>query len=435
MMISKSNLLINITYLSIITCVIGTCIQARPAHARQVAPTSALAAHYRDFPDLWSDLRQNSTSDKSKSPEHYIDPTLNYGLTLVLPDTLRKGLKFDAGYDRWEGLPTVQADYFLPVKGWSDKSLFFSPRVALSGTKETYALGAGFRHLISSETLIGFHAFHDWARHRRHKGDFMKEVGVGLEFSALPGNYSDLSFTVNAYLPANERITIGQDGNLVIREKFTSGMDARLKFLFPPLTDYLDIRIDTRVHRYQGRQTDVSGYSAAVSVNTRDGWLSATVEQGRDAYTGDYYRVDGNLSLAFDWMELLKGKNPFAAPYQASSFRFSRKMRNGLYDRVARKHDVPMDRTEARVTLAANVEEDTVSFFGGFPDMPNSRVTVQTSQSPWQDAMQVVTDSSGFYSGKLKLPPGEYRLRLIHKPTGRISAVRTIVVGDTGAVE
>jgi len=240
---------------------------------------------------------------------------------------------------------------------------------------------------------------------------------------------------VNAYVPSNERVRLGQDGNLLIKEKFTSGFDARLKFLFPPVTDYLDFRVDARVHNYRGEQINVSGYSATLSVNTRDGLLTTSFEQGRDAYVGNYYRVDGNLNLVFDWTELLEGRNPFAAPYKASSFRFTRKMRDGLYDRVSRKHDLPTDRTERRVTLAANVYDDTVSFFGGFPDLPHSRVTVQTSQSPWQDAAQVVTDSSGSYFGKLRLPPGEYRLRLIHKPTGRMSGVRTIVVGATGSGE
>ena len=74
----------------------------------------------------------------SKHPESYIDPTLKYGLNLVLPQTIRRGLNFDAGYDRWEGLPTMQADYFLPIKGWKDKSIFLSPRISLTGTKRAF---------------------------------------------------------------------------------------------------------------------------------------------------------------------------------------------------------------------------------------------------------------------------------------------------------
>jgi len=433
MSIYRSNSLKNIVYFAIIIILAVSSVDTRPAAAYRSASPTSLVDYQRVYPDPFRDLLQPPNPAVIKPPEHYIDPTVNYGLSLVLPDTVRKGLQFDANYDRREGLPTVRADYFLPVKGWNDKSLFLAPRMVLGATKESYAVGAGFRQLINSETLIGFHAFHDWERHRRGKGDFIRELGAGLEFAVHPGNHSDLSFSVNAYIPSNERARLGQDGNLLIKEKFTSGFDARLKFLFPPVTDYLDFRVDARVHSYRGERTNVSGYSAMLSVNTRDGLLTTSLEQGRDAYMGNYYRIDGNLNLVFDWTELLKGKNPFSAPYKASSFRFTRKMRDSLYDRVSRKHDLPTDRTERRVTLAANVYDDTVSFFGGFPDLPNSRVTVQTSQSPWQDAAHVVTDSSGSYFGKLRLAPGEYRLRLVHKPTGRVSAVRTVVIEGTGS--
>jgi hypothetical protein len=43
--------------------------------------------------------------------------------------------------------------------------------------------------------------------------------------------------------------------------------------------------------------------------------------------------------------------------------------------------------------------------------------------------MEVVTDSTGRYSGKLTLPPGSYGIRLIHKPTGRVSSVKTVEIG------
>lgn len=429
-MVSKSNYLIITAYLAIFTLITTYQLIASPACAAQTGKDAALAPSQSRVPSLPQDFPPAPVAGPAKLPEQYIDPTINYGLSLVLPDPLRKGLKFDAGYDRWEGLPTLQADYFLPMKAWNDKSLFVSPRVALSGGKESYSVGAGFRQLITSETLVGFHAFHDWARQRRVRGDFMKEVGFGVEFATLPGNYSDLSLSVNAYLPVNERVSIAGDGSHLIKEKFSSGMDARVKFLFPPLTSYVDFRLDAGAHRYRGEQTDVSGYSATFSANTRDGLLSASVEEGRDDYRGTYYRVDGNVHLAFDWTELLKGKNPFAAPYPVSSFRYQRKMHDSLYDRVARQHNLPTDRTKTRITLAANVDTDTVSFYGGFPDLPHSRVTVQTSQSPWQDAMQVVTDASGSYYGSLRLPPGEYRIRLIHKPSGTVSAVKTVVVKD-----
>ena len=228
---------------------------------------------------LLTELAAASASTKpgrdSKHPESYIDPTLKYGLNLVLPQTIRRGLNFDAGYDRWEGLPTMQADYFLPIKGWKDKSIFLSPRISLTGTKESFSIGGGFRHLITSETLVGFHVFHDWTRPRRLKGEYLKEAGVGVEFSALPGRYSDLSMGVNAYFPVNERQTLANHGNSLVREIFPTGFDARVAFLLPAIVDSLDVRMDTELHSYRGDRTDVRGYRAGLSLKSRDGMWTA----------------------------------------------------------------------------------------------------------------------------------------------------------------
>ena len=277
--------------------------------------------------------------------------------------------------------------------------------------------------------------FHDWTRPRRLKGEYLKEAGVGVEFSALPGRYSDLSMGVNAYFPVNERQTLANHGNSLVREIFPTGFDAHVAFLLPAIVDSLDVRMDTELHSYRGDRTDVRGYRAGLSLKSRDGMWTAGVETGADAGRGDHYKVEGSINLAFDWVELLKGNNPFSAPYKASTTRFSRKMRDGLYDRTRRKHDLPTDRTESRVTLVANVTDDDLVFSGGFPDLPNARVTLQTSQSPWQDHTDVITDSSGRYSGRLTLPPGSYRIRLIHKPTGRVSAVKTVEIGPSGDEE
>ena len=194
-----------------------------------LSPCASSRDHHRSFLGSLGPVVPPAIKSQDKQPERYIDPTVKYGLNLVLPPTIRKGLSFDAGYDRWEGLPTVQADYFLPIKGWSDKSIFFSPRISLNGSKESYSLGAGFRHLVTSEMLVGFHAFHDWTRPRRAQGQFLKETGVGLEFSALPGYFSDISLSVNAYFPTNEKLTLLDDGTKIVREKFSSGADARLE--------------------------------------------------------------------------------------------------------------------------------------------------------------------------------------------------------------
>ncbi|MEI7448163.1 MAG: hypothetical protein WCJ75_00960 [Desulfomonile sp.] len=376
-----------------------------------------------------------SNIQHSPWPEHFIDPTLNYGLSLVLPQSIRKGLEFGAGYDRWEGLPTVNADYFLPIKGWSDKSVFFSPRVSLTGTKESFSVGAGFRHLLTSEALVGFHAFHDWVRPRRSKGEFLKEAGVGLEVSALPGYYSDINFRVNAYFPINERRTLDRDSTMILEEVLPRGGDARVGILLPTLSPWLDIRLDASAHSYRAENTDITGYRVGMSLSSRNGMFTANLEQGKDSMGGENFRVDGGITLAFDWAELFKGAMPFSAPYSMSEVRYNRNIRDSLYVRVVRKHNLPADRSERPIALAAVVSGDTVSFRGSFPDLSNSKVTVQVSHSPWQDYGEVITNSKGSYQGRLRLPPGKCRIRLIHKPTGCVSEARIIMIGSSDRIE
>jgi hypothetical protein len=140
--------------------------------------------------------------------------------------------------------------------------------------------------------------------------------------------------------------------------------------------------------------------------------------------------VEGSINLTFDWKDLLQNELPFSAPYKVPQHRYDRKISENLGERVVRRHDVPTDRAENRVTLAATVSDNTVFLSGGFPGLPNSKVTVQVSQSPWKDWADIATNSSGFYSGAVNLPAGSYRVRLIHKPTGRASAEKPVFVGS-----
>jgi hypothetical protein len=361
-------------------------------------------------------------------PEQFIDSAVNYGLNFVLPETIRNGLIFDAGYDRWSRRTTLKMDSFLPVKAWSDKSLFVSPRVCLTGTRETLSVGCGMRKLIGSDAMIGFHTFHDWVRSRGSNGSFLREVGAGVELSALPGKYSDLSLAVNAYLPVNERTRVVRKGRALARESLSYGGDAQVSFLLPALSDRFDIQLDGPIHSYKARETNVSGYSGSVTVSSRDGMLTASFERGRDTSLGDNFEVRGGLTLAFDWADLLEGKNPFSSPYGGCLPRFNRKIRDSLYARPVRQYDLPTDRTERSITFSSAVDEDTVTFHGIFPDLPNAPVTVQVAQSPWRDIMKLTTDARGAYAGKLHLPPGEYRVRLIHKATGMVTGTAHVAV-------
>jgi len=388
-----------------------------PAHYNPSIEPSQLAAESSDPIDLpW--------------PERYIDPALDYSLSLVIPQRFREGLQLDTGYDRWEGLPTMQADYFLPVKHWSDKSIFFSPRVSLTGSQETYSLGAGIRRMLNSDTLIGFHAFHDWRRPRGSQEGFLKETGVGLEFSALPGNFSDISLSLNAYIPTNERKGTSHHNTVLVKEAMPHGIDAQMSMLLPPLVDLLDIRLDTQAHFFRGEARTLWGYNTGLTVGSRDGMFNVTLARDMTSAGAENYRLQGNVSLTFDWMALLNGEIPLSAPYRVPDMRYQRKIRDSLYTRASRQYDVPTDRSERQVTLATAVMDDTVSVRGEFAGLANSHVTVQVSRSPWKDVNDLITDSSGAYSGSLTLPPGVYRIRLIHKPTGLVSGVTRIVIED-----
>jgi hypothetical protein len=289
----------------------------------------------------------------------------------------------------------------------------------------------GIRKLIGSEAMVGLHAFHDWVRPRGTRDPFLREAGLGLEFSVLPGNFSDFTLSINAYVPVNERRSIARDGTATVKESLPYGLDARLAFLLPAISDSFDVRLDGQAHTYRADKTNVFGYTAGVTLSSRSGVLSATAEKGYDDATGDDFRILGNVTMAFDWVELVNGKSPFSAPYTVTPTRYNRKMRDSLYTRVIRQHDLPTDRSERRVTLASAVMDDTVTFRGAFPTLPNSMVTVQVSQSPWEDVKDVRTDSEGTYSGTITLPPGTYRLRLIHRPTGLVTGVTTLVISDS----
>lgn len=216
-------------------------------------------------------------------PELYIDPALKYGLNLVLPQSIQKNLSFDGGYDRWEGLPTMQIDYFVPISCWSDKSLFFTPRVSLTGARESFSFGAGFRRMITADSMVGFHVFQDWVRPRRSRGEFLRELGLGAELSVLPGYFSDLSLSANAYFPVNDRYWVKSGGNTLIREILPTGYDGRIGFLFPGLFKSIDIRFDGQVHSYVADATNITGYKTGLNIRSRNGLWSVTFEQGQDS--------------------------------------------------------------------------------------------------------------------------------------------------------
>ena len=422
MNIKSFKLLKYLFYLKILILII-TFTHDVPARASLFDPSS-----YKPALEPADLLPESERLFELEWPEYYIDSAVEQGLSLVVPSSFRKGLQLDAGYDRWQGLPTVNVDYFVPLQAWSDKSIFFSPRVSFTSNRESYSLGAGMRHLLTTDALVGIHAFHDWIRPRGSQGGFLKEAGVGLEFSALPGNFADFNLSINAYVPVNEKHRASAQGRVVVKEVMPYGVDTQAGLLLPPLIDWLDIRLDGQAYSYRGDETNMWGYKTGLSLTSRDGLFTASIQRGLDNVVGESYEAQAGITLAFDWKELLNGANPLSAPYEASPIRFNRKLRDSLGSRVVRQHDLPTDRSERPITLAAAIDDETVSFSGAFPLLAHSPVTVQVSQSPWRDVMHVTTDARGVYSGSLKLPPGEYRLRLLHKPTGLVTGSTRIVI-------
>ncbi len=364
-------------------------------------------------------------------PEYYIDPTLEHGLNLVLPPSVRSGLEVEAFYDRWEGLPTLQAEYFHPIIAAHNRSFFVCPRISVTSRREGYSLDLGVRQMITPWAMTGFRVFHDWVRDRGSSESYLRLAGVGVELSMLPGLHSDLTLSANAYTPVNERFSVIRQGSYLIRETMPVGGDLGVGFQLPALTDYLDARVDARAHSFRGAATEMNGYDLSFSLNSRDGVFAASVTQAASNDEDPILKVNGTVTLAVDWERLAEGRNPFSAPYTPGP-RFTRDLRADLTRKTARTKDLPTDRSARRIALAVRVWGDTVSFGGGFPSLPNSRLVVQTSQSPWTDHIEVTTDSKGFYSGQIYLPPGTYRFRLIHKPTRVTSQVHTVTVAEEG---
>jgi hypothetical protein len=373
-------------------------------------------------------IAPNPFKSESEYPDLYMEQGMKLGLKKFLPEPVNKNVGVTAGYDNWKKIPTAKIDYFMPIKVWPDRTFFFQPRLNLDITNESLSLGLGYRQILTPELMVGVHAFHDWMRPRLSDDESLKEVGVGLEFSALPGGHSDLTFSANLYLPINEKTSLGSKRDMMVLESLPAGFDAKTEFLLPAMVDFLDIKLEGKLHSYKGRHTDMSGYTTGLVLKTRDGMLNTTLEYGRDTRIGEHYKIQGNLSLKFDWAELFGGKNPFSPPYKSSPTRYTRKMRDSLHDRAIRKYDLPADKVESRYTLMADMSEDMLFISGGFADLPNSTLSIQTSQSPWQDFGEVATNEKGAYSTNLRLDPGIYQLRLIHKPTGRVSNVKTVVV-------
>ena len=235
-------------YITIITCHIYIAMAMGPVFASAASSGPLNKIQFPSSiepPAIAEQFKQKSGLEKPDHSERYLPYSINYGLRMALPVPLRNNFDFSASFDKWTRLPTVKTECFIPVKAWPDKTIFFTPRINLTGRNESYSLGAGVRQLITSEMMIGFHTFYDWNRHRRSDGDYLREAGVGVEFSALPGHFSDLTVSANAYFPINSREEIRNNGVSTVKESLPGGGDARISLLLPPIISWLDLRLDT----------------------------------------------------------------------------------------------------------------------------------------------------------------------------------------------
>ena len=132
-------------------------------------------------------IAPNPLKHESESPDLYMEQGAKLGLKKVLPEPMNRNLSFSAGYDQWKKIPTLKADYLLPIKAWPDKTVLFQPRINLGHTNESLSLGLGFRQILTPEVMIGFHAFHDWVSPRFSAWDALKEAGVGFEIFGIAG--------------------------------------------------------------------------------------------------------------------------------------------------------------------------------------------------------------------------------------------------------
>jgi hypothetical protein len=361
-------------------------------------------------------------------PEYYINPLLSYGLDEFLPSRYRQKLNLEAGFDRWAGVPTFSADYLFIPGSWGSTRLHVTPKVSFDSGQESYALDAGIRRLVSSRFLVGVHVFHDWVRPRGSRAPLLGLGGAGFEISALPGRFSDLTISANAYIPTRTRHMTTSDRTFLLEESLPKGADIQVGVVLPSLTEYLDVTLEGQGFVFEGGLAPSSGYRVGLALGSRDGMLGLSVSQGQNRGQKSSVEVQASLNLTADWNALARGDNPFSPPRAIPRSRYERDLALQLEKRPERRHKMPITRSRKRMALVTDTHGEVVSFSGGFPQLSHAELTAQTSQSPWQNRGTIFTDEHGCYSGTLRLPPGEYLFRVIHKASGKASRARRITV-------
>jgi hypothetical protein len=361
-------------------------------------------------------------------PEYYIDPAVDYGLSLILPAAVNKRITVDTWYDRWEGRPTITTDMFMQFWRRERQSFFVCPSAALRGNTERLSLEAGYRRLLGSKAMFGLVAFHDRQRIRGSDGTFIAQTGAGLELSVLPGHYSDILIKGNVYIPSDERTRLTEAGRVLVKERLAGGVDVKTDVRLPALINGLDISFRGEYRRFGADASSRYAYDLGLAASSQDGLASVGFDWSRNKSGSRVAKVHANISVAFSFDDLFSDGDWRRPAGNAGALPWERDLKQELDKRVDRRRDHSVTRSKRRISLAARVIGNGVRFGGEFPGLNNGTLTVQTAQSPWKDVTNIRTNGKGYYSGTIMLPEGLYKLRLIHKPTGRATPARRVEI-------
>ncbi len=251
-------------------------------------------------------------------PEYYIDPVLNHGLDLFLPSGIRKNLSITAGYDRWKSSPTISLDYSTVLWQKTNAKLYLLPHISYEVNDSHFSLGGAYRRMAMDNLFVSLNAWHNWRRIGEINQQTLGQFVAGVEVGALPGLHSDLTFSANIYAPSNTVETYDIGSSAIVQKSLAKGADATLSLKLPAFNKHFDTELSGSVATFKGVDTDTLEYNGGASISARNGLARLRADYTHTSNKGvreDNVSVGAELTMAFDWLKLSKGKNPFSAPY------------------------------------------------------------------------------------------------------------------------
>ncbi len=260
-------------------------------------------------------------------------PNVTYtSIRRLLPEWMPPVANLDLGFDnRWRPTPWVGSggpispstyagqiyfDFQPTVKQDSNRRLFleFHGRRPITETfrqgRGDYALGGGYRRLVSKNSAVGINSFADIVLDR---GATRPSWRWGVEFahSPAPSFLVDVSADVHANpltpLSALRPLPWGSNRGWEVRIGAT-----RLEAL-----GAADVRVEARRYRFNHTFERADGWNLRVGLSVPELSAGLTYEYGRDHYKGYYHLALGAIHLPFDSDRLLGGRIPFEPPEPA----------------------------------------------------------------------------------------------------------------------